>query len=89
MTVHHLKIKPEYLEAVASGKKTFELRRDDRGFKVGDTLLLELVDAPDCFAAVEVTYILRNVPEYGLEPGYAILSIKPCGYRVPGQVVPQ
>lgn len=31
MATHSLKIKPEYIEAVRGGRKTFELRRDDRG----------------------------------------------------------
>lgn len=38
---HELKILPEYFEAVLNGNKTFELRKDDRGFKVGDTLILK------------------------------------------------
>ena len=40
MTVHELKIWPEFFEPVASGVKTFEVRRDDRGFAVGDRLRL-------------------------------------------------
>ncbi|HEY4496354.1 MAG TPA: DUF3850 domain-containing protein [Candidatus Paceibacterota bacterium] len=35
------KIWPEYFEAVASGKKKFELRLNDFGIKKGDTLVLE------------------------------------------------
>lgn len=38
--IHELKVKPVYFEAVKEGIKTFELRRDDRNFKVGDILLL-------------------------------------------------
>jgi hypothetical protein len=37
---HELKTDPEVFDAVASGAKTFEIRRDDRDFKVGDGLLL-------------------------------------------------
>ena len=37
---HELKTWPQYFEAVHSGLKTFEIRRDDRGFAVGDTLWL-------------------------------------------------
>ncbi len=35
------KIWPEYFEAVASGKKTFELRLNDFDVSEGDTLVLE------------------------------------------------
>lgn len=37
---HELKCWPEYFEAMASGEKPFDLRRDDRGFEVGDMLVL-------------------------------------------------
>jgi len=34
MTVHELKTMTEYFAAILDGRKTFELRKDDRGFKV-------------------------------------------------------
>ena len=37
---HVLKTHPRHLDAVARGDKTFEVRRDDRGYQVGDTLIL-------------------------------------------------
>ena len=38
---HELKILTEYFFAVEDGTKTFELRKDDRNFQVGDTLILK------------------------------------------------
>lgn len=38
--IHELKILHEYFEAVTSGRKQFEIRKNDRGFKVGDQLIL-------------------------------------------------
>lgn len=33
--IHEVKILPKYFEEVQSGAKTFEYRKDDRGYKVG------------------------------------------------------
>ncbi|KEO80852.1 DUF3850 domain-containing protein [Tumebacillus flagellatus] len=44
MTIHQLKLQQPHFDAVASGEKTFELRKDDRGFQVGDTLVLREID---------------------------------------------
>ncbi|AKG88281.1 DUF3850 domain-containing protein [Listeria monocytogenes] len=41
---HELKIAPEYFEAVTEGRKTFEIRKNDRNFEVGDTLVLQEFD---------------------------------------------
>lgn len=40
-TTHHLKTLPVYFDAVKRGDKTFELRKNDRDFQTGDTLVLE------------------------------------------------
>lgn len=40
MTTHELKTHPPHFADVAGGVKTAELRRDDRGYAVGDTLVL-------------------------------------------------
>lgn len=41
MKTHELKIWPEYFEAVKEGRKTFEVRENDRHFKEGDTVVLK------------------------------------------------
>lgn len=40
MRTHTLKVDQEYMDALKSGEKTFEVRRDDRGFQKGDRLIL-------------------------------------------------
>lgn len=37
---HELKIWPQFYQAVVDGKKTFEVRENDRGFQAGDTVSL-------------------------------------------------
>lgn len=83
---HELKTWPGYFTDIAAGYKTFELRRDDRGFNVGDVLRLREYD-PEAnrYTGRElrkgVAHILRHRPgtgcaaEFGLAPGYAILSL--------------
>lgn len=37
---HSLKVWPEYFQDLYMGRKTFELRYDDRDFRTGDTVAL-------------------------------------------------
>lgn len=72
---HQLKILPEYFEAVQKGIKNFEIRINDRGFKVGDKLLLqEWHDGK--YTGREITrnvdYILSGCA--GLTDGFVIIS---------------
>lgn len=41
---HTLKIWPQYYTRVASGSKTFEYRKNDRGFQPDDTVILREYD---------------------------------------------
>lgn len=69
MTVHKLKLLPDYFDAVVNGIKTFEIRKYDRDYKVGDTLrLYEFDPEKEEFSKlpktrtcdVAVTYILTH-----------------------------
>ena len=86
MSEHNLKIAPVYFDAVADGSKTVELRKDDRGYDVDDTLVLrefqpahwchgEWIDAHytgrECRAVV--THITTG--DDWLQPGIVALSI--------------
>lgn len=79
---HRLKTLPEYFEAVAAGRKTFEVRRDDRRFAEGDTLLLEEWDGSKYTGRtvrVSVSYVLRH--SVYCRGGYCIMGIRlrePC-----------
>lgn len=76
--IHELKILPEYFDAVCSREKTFELRKNDRGFKVGDYLHLKEWDG-EKYTGREVTryvnYILYDWPG-GLQDGWCIMNLK-------------
>ena len=49
MKVHELKILPEYYKAQKAGKKNFEIRKNDRDYKVGDKLVLKEYDPKDIY----------------------------------------
>lgn len=77
MMIHELKILPEYFEAVADGTKRFELRKDDRGFAVGDEIILKEWNGTEYTSRSvkkQISYILKNYT--GLAEGYAVLSLK-------------
>lgn len=88
MVEHVLKSWPEFFQALESGEKTFELRRNDRDFKVGDELVLQEWD-PKVSGPTgrvlrrRVVYLMHGVgvgaiePLKGLAIGYAILGLGP------------
>lgn len=79
---HELKTLPEYFENVWQSRKRFEIRKNDRNYKVGDTLML-LEYNPAVIGSeftgskkrVLVNFILENVPQLGLQVGYCIMGI--------------
>lgn len=74
--VHQIRLGVSFFEDACSGAKTFELRKNDRGYKKGDILeLMEFEDGRNTgrSAKVLVTYILEDFT--GLEDGYCIMAI--------------
>ena len=78
--IHQLKIWPEYFEAVASGKKNFEIRYNDRDFAEGDYLALNEYSGDAGYTGrsclVYVDYILKDSTL--MRDGYVALGIKPA-----------
>jgi hypothetical protein len=82
--IHELKTSTNYFSDVISGRKTFEVRKNDRPFHVGDLLALNEYDAKNkCYTGnsclVYIDYIL-NDNEY-CKKDYVVMSIKPCWVR--------
>ncbi len=74
--IHELKIRKEYYEAILSGKKTFEIRRDDRPYQERDFLKLKVYEN-GAFTGEEtickVTYIYRGEL---YKDGYCVMAIE-------------
>lgn len=80
---HTLKIKLEYYQAIVSGRKTFEVRKDDRNFEVGDYINFVVMDGfywEYTNETYRITYKLTagEFPE-GIQRGYCVLSIERYG----------
>lgn len=94
---HKIKIKKRYYDAVLKGEKTFEIRKNDRDYNVGDIInFIPIADDCDMIlphnqTSYKVTYVFHG-GEYGLEEGYCVFGIAPievnpqwipCSERLP------
>lgn len=75
--IHELKIQEAFYEAVLSGDKTFEIRKNDRGFQKGDTLILIKVDelgikSLSDIIKCKVSYVLSG---WGIQEGHVVLGL--------------
>jgi hypothetical protein len=78
---HELKTVPPYFAAVFHGEKTAELRKHDRPFRRGDTLILREY-LPDQHhytgskVVAEITHIVTDAEGPWLAGGHCLLSFK-------------
>ena len=73
---HKLKLAKMFFEDVRLGRKSFELRKNDRDYKIGDILELREMDNGEQTGRViekEITYILEGFA--GLKEDYCILAL--------------
>lgn len=77
MTTHELKILPEYFKAQKTGKKNFEIRKNDRDYKVGDKLVLKEYDPKtDSFTGQSFDTEITFITDYQQKEGYVVLGTK-------------
>ena len=72
---HQIKLKAEFFDDAVAGRKSFELRKNDRNYKEGDVLEMEEVKdgkktGRKC--SKRIVYMMENFE--GLEDGYCILG---------------
>lgn len=79
---HKIKILESFADAVFNGDKTFEVRKNDRGYQKGDFIdfvvlnnsdHIEMIDHPLTNHRYEITYVLSG---WGIEDGYCVFGIK-------------
>ena len=79
--LHHIKLQENFAGSVLSGEKSFELRRNDRGYQKGDMIQFEVVNSVGAPVPehgldgkkFKITYVLSG---WGLQDGFVALAIK-------------
>jgi len=82
MKTHRLKCWLQYYKDICSGKKTFEYRKNDRNYKVGDKVVLCEYDyAKSEYTGAEISFFIdyiiygTNDDKIGIPFGYCIFSV--------------
>lgn len=83
-TVHVIRAWPIFFKDLENSTKTFEFRKDDRDYEVGNILEIhEYDDYTEHYSgkvlSFEIIHLLRNGKTFGLRDfpaGYVIMSIK-------------
>lgn len=94
MTVHHVKVWPDFFEPLVSGKKSFDVRENNRNYKVGDTIVFhEYNDRKGVYterqtAPMLITYVLQGggagsiAPLRGVAHNYVVIALAPLATTV-------
>lgn len=79
MTTHSIKCKPEYFQPIIEGRRTAEVRENDRDYQEGDTLLIKEFDPKTAEGYTgrstmrKVTHVLKGFP--AVDRNYVVLSL--------------
>ena len=78
MRTHELKCWPEFFRAIETWDKMFEIRHNDRDFRVGDVLLLREWN-PDIkeYSGESLTRVITYITDFpsGLKDGYVCMGL--------------
>ena len=82
MTTHYLKLTQPFFSEVQKGTKTFEHRKNDRDYQVGDEIVLMEYDPRNMsFSGQEIngviTYVLTN--RFGMDEDFCVFSFRVIG----------
>jgi len=78
-TKHVLKIWPEFYREHAMGTRRFEIRKNDRGYDVGDLVVLQPYDPTNnaYLPGPELTYRITTVSNFQQRLDYVVLGLEP------------
>lgn len=72
---HQLKILPQYFQAIAAGDKTFEIRKNDWDYKVGDTIILSEYEEGQ-YTERNILAKITYITDYEQKDDYVVFGIK-------------
>lgn len=75
--LHTKKIQHKYFEDILKKGKKFEIRKNDCDYQVGDFVILAEYDGEKPMnnsVLVEITYVLKDITQYGLDKDYCIFG---------------
>lgn len=85
MKIHELKVHPSYFIPLCTGEKSFEVRKNDRDFQVGDVLHLRPYNKEKSkieserfnygYCLAEIKHILLG-NQFGIEKDYVVMALK-------------
>lgn len=74
--MHSLKIEIEYFDQILNGNKMFEIRLNDRDFKVGDYVYLTEIDVLGEYTPRAGEFQITYVTDFEQKEGYVVFGIR-------------
>ncbi len=78
--IHEIKCLPEYFEETVAGRKRFEIRKNDRGYKVGDLLAMNEHDGDKYTGRailLKVDFMMNPNDVMSCSGGHVVMSVHP------------
>lgn len=82
--IHEIKCLPQYFEETAAGRKGFEIRKNDRGYKIGDLLAMNEYDGEKYTGRallLKVDYMMDPNDVMICGQGYVVMGVHPVLVR--------
>lgn len=90
MKIHVLKLEQPFFDDVYNNQKEFEVRKNDRDFKLGDRI--KFVEYPhqqfSKFVIKDVKYILEG-GQHGIDKDYVVLGLKEISFGLSASFEPR
>lgn len=84
ITKHELKTWTQYYWPVVTGEKSFEIRKNDRGYTVGDYLELQEYDPKtEQYSGNSATFIVTYLTDFEQKPNHVVMGLKPVVQQKP------